>query len=241
VRELVDFFRAVWHHWLAIVGGAAVATLQMCFQTQWSKTITLSLFAIGLLLACFLAWRDQQRKALEFESLSKPRLDVTYMEDGQCNLSGSATNSPHFRVRLFLHGFQLIEHLFATVEAIRVDGIAIPLRESVHLRFNHAKTGESELQTMSPQTSELLDIFRVESKIRFGAAFGEAPSSENRPLCLCLASGTNSFNPFCCQEPNRTYEVDVRVGSSIVPKDFTFVIPWTGVFGTTHPYIKQPS
>jgi hypothetical protein len=144
-------------------------------------------------------------------------------------------------VRLFLHGNKLIEHLFATVEAIRVDGVAIPLRESVHLRFNHAKGGESELQTMSPQTFELLDLFRLDkdSKIRFGDALEKMPEP-SWILGLALATGTNSFDPFCCRQPNHTYEIDVRVGSSIVPKDFTFVIPWTGVFETTHPYIKQP-
>jgi hypothetical protein len=62
-EELSDFTRAVLRNWLALVGGAVVAVAQMSFQNQWRPITTISLFSAGLLIACFLAWRDERKNS----------------------------------------------------------------------------------------------------------------------------------------------------------------------------------
>lgn len=226
--NICRFIRSVALRWVNLCGSTIIGTIFLWQSAHHQEVpVTACWWILGscLAIAIFQSWLEQYLKASKLEELSKPKLDVVYKEDGQCNLSGSATNQPHFRVRLFLHGHVLIKHLTATVKAVRKDGQELELREAVRLRFHNAKNFADELEAMNPETDELLDIFRRDTGAR---------------LSLAVSRLYNSFDCFLCNEPNHTYEIDVCIGSSTVPKEFTFVIPWTGVFKTTHPYIKPP-
>ena len=129
-----------------------------------------------------------------------------------------------FRVNTHLEGVELVTNVMARVKAIRKDGQKLPLSEPVRLRF-HSSDSSGELKTMRPQTSEPLDVFRLD-------AVG---------LSLALAWNYEAFNRHRCDDPDHTYEIEVSISSSIFPTEFTFVCHWTGDFNTTKPHIKQPS
>lgn len=181
------------------------------------------------LISPFLVHRETAEKLLqqsnritELEESLEPKIEVEYEEDGQCNLAAVHRNQAHFRVRLRLRGSEMARNLIATVKAIRKDGHELLLTERVRLRFHNAKNMADDLEAMNPRTEELLDIFRL-----------------NGGLSLAIARIYNSFDCHLCNDPG-TYEIDVTVGNSLAPKDFTFVCVWTGDFDTTKCRVKRP-
>jgi len=115
--------------------------------------------------------------------------------------------------------------LKAEIKAIRKDGKALGLREPICLKFHRGQG--IELATMSPNTPELLDVLGIEHT--------------TGTLMLALGWNYTAFDVDCCNDPGHTYEIDVSISSSIVPTDFTFILPaLTGDFGATSPDMKLP-
>ena len=191
-----------------------------------------SVFLVRWVYSSYAVFKQEKNARAVLEERLKPKLTVEYKEDGQCNLAANSgipdtpfPNAAHFRVWLHLHGVETVRNLIATVKAIRKDGGPVVLSEPVRLRFRNAENYSDVLKQMNPGTQELLDICRM----------------DNGKLSLALATGSNSFNFYCCDEPDHTYEIDVYVGSSSPRIDFTFVCPWTGDMTTTKPLVTQLS
>jgi hypothetical protein len=224
--------------WVSLVVGAILAALLLYFP-QWThqhisdtmNVILVSLFPLLAGASVFLVrwvyssyaiFRIENSEVLSLGERLNPRITVS-CDDEQCILPPRESGPSMFRVIAHLGGATLVTDVMATVKAIRKDGDKLPVREPVKLRF-HSSGPSGELETMRPETSVPLDMFKLNSAGK---------------LSLAVAWNYEAFDRFCCNEPG-LYEIDVSISSSITPKEFTYVCQWTGDFNTTKPYIKQP-
>jgi hypothetical protein len=65
--DLCQWFKAIIRHWIASLGGALVAVLQICYgiwRGNWPPGYGWALVTLCFLFATFLAWRDERRKTI---------------------------------------------------------------------------------------------------------------------------------------------------------------------------------
>jgi hypothetical protein len=223
-REVLRaFFTSSKEHWKELVGGSAVALLigvGAAVGLNISAGIAAALaFGVAVVVACWLAFKDQYSKVLALEERLEPRITISCSDDEQCKLAAGERNSPHFRVRIHLSGDKIAEKVTATIIGIREDGRKLPVTEPVKLRFHSAGI---ELPILRPGSVELLDMFRIDPE----------------GVSISVVIDYGAFNRFCCNNLGRTYEIDVEIASTLMPARFTYIFPWTGDFNTTNPHVK---
>src|SRR5436190_18727351 len=111
-------------HWKELIGGSFVAiligvALTMGFNIPRSIAGIVA-FCLAVVIACFLAFRDQYRKAEKLEELTKSRIGVTCGRKVEMSVI-TANNITFFRARLELIGMEPVRNIEAAITAIRRD------------------------------------------------------------------------------------------------------------------------
>jgi hypothetical protein len=72
-----NFLRAVFRHWITLVGGCAVIVFLGVIERISGKNVPLYVYLVLLAalfcLACYMAWRDAQKKLAEFSDTGRRR------------------------------------------------------------------------------------------------------------------------------------------------------------------------
>jgi uncharacterized membrane protein len=200
-------------HWKELIGGSFVAILIGVALTMGFNIprfiAGLIAFCLAVLLACFLAFRDQYRKAEQLEELVKSRIGVTCGRKVEKSIL-TANAFTFFRARLDLIGIQPVRNITAAITDIRKDGNQLHLNEAPRLMLHPGYSSLAELREGIP---EFVDVLKVEPDGR---------------LALALIGHYPAVDTYSCSESGYTYELDISITGSTRTRKCTFVFNWTG-------------
>src|SRR5438094_786794 len=125
-KILRAFLASSKDHWKELIGGSFVAILigvSLTMGLNIPRSIAaLIAFCLAVLIACFLAFRDQYRKAEQvsgqLEKLMKSRICLTCGREVDMSIL-TANNVTFFRARLDLIGIEPVRGIEAAITAIR--------------------------------------------------------------------------------------------------------------------------
>jgi hypothetical protein len=171
-------------------------------------------FGLAVLLACFLAFRDQYLKVQQFEARMKSRIRVS------CGRSVDKSVIPAggewwYRARLDLEGCTAVPDIEASIIELWEDKERVPLSEYLTLtmypgmKFPH----DPNMKTLNEGRPEFVDIIRV------------ANGTASFPLKLYPRAVDNN----ALLKPKHTYRIIVAIFSTCNRTDeCTFEFEWTG-------------
>jgi hypothetical protein len=208
------------YHWKQLTGGSLVAILIGLGLTMGLNIppIVAGLIAFGLavLLACFLAFRDQYLKVQQFESQMKSRIKVSCGRSVDKSVV-TADGEMWFRARLDLEGCTAVPDIEASVTDLWEDGQRVPLSEYLTLTmYPGILIGgfDTNKKTLNEGRPEFVDIIRV------------ANGMAHFPLKIYPRAVAHAT----LLKPKHTYRIIVVICSSSNNRTdiCTFEFEWTG-------------
>jgi len=218
VRLFLRFLWAVCGHYFLVGGGAIIGTILLLFPElyQGVRVSGLWLFIALCLIAMFLAWRDEHRKAeneqsriLALEERMKPKMQISGGRSvDKCFIW--AGDIFYFRARLESLGAEHIHNVEAHVTEIRRDGEPVELKEVAQLMMH---PGCRTLPVLKHKVTGFIDVIKTGLNTQPVLALAWNYASVDADL---VASG-------------HTYQIDIAVSAESVPTQMcTFVFAWSG-------------
>jgi hypothetical protein len=161
LRFFLRFLGAVCRHYLLVAGGAIIGAVLLFFP-QLYQGIRVSglwlLFAL-LVVAAFLAWRDEHRKALALEQRMKSRIRVSCGRSVEKSVVTDHTGT-WFRVRLDLEGEASIPNIEGSVIDLLQDDRKVPLQECLILTMYPGKQSpdDKNMRILHKGQPEFIDV-----------------------------------------------------------------------------------
>ena len=124
-KILWAFLASSKDHWKELIAGSFLAISLGVALTLGLKIPSLIagvvVFCLAVVLACFLAFRDQYRKAEQLEELTKSKIAVTCGRKVEMSIL-TANETTFFRARLDLIGVEPVRNIEAAIVSIRREG-----------------------------------------------------------------------------------------------------------------------
>jgi hypothetical protein len=232
------FIKAIFSHWIGIVGGSAVFIIATTVLPQFGVDVPKYCMAIGVFLAflwgCYRAWKDESDKVEKLESRLKPRLKLTC--DGKDSRSKvkttlhisevsdqhiseiSAQPANWFRIVLETEGPSQVPNCCGVLKEIKKDDKVLMGHEAIGLKFVSGDNADESRKTIYRGIPAFLDVL--------------AATAENKVLIttpgLILPSSINVDEIF---KEFGTYSLIVVIGSDVSIKA-ELAFDWRGNWET---------
>jgi hypothetical protein len=207
-----QWLKSVFRHWIVLLGCAAIAAFQLIYgiwNQSWPPVVTWLILLVCLLVAVFLSWRDEHKRAFDLEERIRPQMQISGGRSvDKCCIWGGETF--YFRARLESLGVEPIHKVEAHITEIRKDGEPVELFEVAQLMMH---PGCPTLLLLKHKVTGFIDVIKTDLNTQPVLALAWNYASVDADM---VASG-------------HTYQIDIAVSAETVPTQAcTFVFTWNG-------------